>query len=133
MNETAAVSLAEGLKTDLKRRDFGKIYDESSDFLRDNVSREDFIRRTGLLMDAVQKIDPEINWHEDNSLGASFRVRNYEENSMISVYRRIGSDQQGIHILMYWNLKDGKAKLNDLTAISGNEQFETVGELVESK
>ncbi|MEP6850796.1 MAG: hypothetical protein ABI999_18200 [Acidobacteriota bacterium] len=133
ITETAVVSLAEGLRLELTNQKFGKIYDDASDYLHSNVSREVFIERARLLVEAAQRVERDVRWVEDDSLGESFKELQLEKSSTLYAYRKVGSGERMVRILICWEVRDGKAKLFDISAFSSTDNYETVGKIVKSE
>lgn len=131
-------SSASKLKLQLKNKEFGTIYDEASDFVHRNVSREEFIKRTSKIVEELERVDENINWQPDNSLGKTFSVDTYTESTYLTAYKRLENEKQEVLIFMSWEIKDGKQKFSDLHAFTSQASERpfniwTVGKIVESK
>jgi len=136
--EVSVESLASKLKLQLKNKEFGKIYDEASDFVHRNVSREDFIKRTSKIVEELERVDENINWQPDDSLGKTFSADSYTESTYLTAYKRLENDKQEIVIFMSWEIRNGKQKISDLSAFTSSKSERpfhilTVGKIVESK
>jgi len=125
--------LAEGLRLQLTNREFGRIYDNATEFVHLNVSREEFIQRSRRLVEELQKFDEKVEWNQDDSLGDSFRIDHNPRSTGLAAFRKIGEGDKRITILMYWSDRDGQMKFDGLSALSSSFQISTVGKIVESK
>ena len=133
LSETGINLLAEGLRLQLTNRQFGSIYDNATEFVHSNVSREDFIQRSRRIVEELQKLDEKVEWNQDDSLGNSFRIDHYPASTGFAAFRKIGEGDKKITILMYWSDRDGQIKFDGLSAVSASLQISTVGKFVESE
>ncbi len=119
LSELGIESLAIKLRLELKNKEFGKIYDEASEFVHRNVSREEFIERTERLVEELKRVDENLNWQPDDTLGKTFEVDYYTEFTQLSAYKKLENEKQFILILLSWEHINGKKKLTHLSAFTG--------------
>jgi hypothetical protein len=112
---------AEKLRLQLKNKQFDEIYDESTDSIHRNVSREEFIEQASKIVEEMERVDENINWQPNNGLGKTYDVRTYAGGAFLSAYKELGKGKQEIIILMSWENENGKIKLSHLTALTSSD------------
>jgi hypothetical protein len=136
--ELSVESQAEILRWQLKNKQFGKIYDEASNHVHRNVSRKEFIERASKIVEEIERIDKNISWQPDDSLGKTFAVETYSQSRYLKAYKKLGEAKQEIIIHMGWDQVNGEMKLSHLTAFTSSDaerpfSIITVGKIVELK
>ncbi|HEX8734791.1 MAG TPA: hypothetical protein VF721_05665 [Pyrinomonadaceae bacterium] len=136
--ELSVEAQAEQLRWQLKNKQFGKLYDESTDFIHRNISREEFIERTSKIVEEMERVDKDINWQPNDNLGTTYAVETYTKNTYLTAYKKLGKDKQKILIHMGWEHVDGKMKLSHLSAFTSSDAERpfiiiTYGKIVKSK
>jgi hypothetical protein len=139
LQEAGINALAEKLRLQLKRKEFGEIYDEASKHLHINASKVEFIERASKIVEKMEKVDKELNWQPDDTLGKSTKLDKYEINTYFSAYKKLGVDTQEIIVFIGWEqIPNDKPKLFHLSARSHPNAehpfyLETAGKIVYSK
>ncbi len=136
--ELSVESMAEKIRWQLKNRQFGKIYDEGSDFMRNNASREEFIERASKIVEELERIDPDIKWQPDDTLGRTYRAETRADGYYVLAYRKLENDKQKISIFVSWEIKDGNQKVSDISAFTSSDSERpfhlfTAGKLIKTK
>ncbi|HEX9961307.1 MAG TPA: hypothetical protein VGB00_10265 [Pyrinomonadaceae bacterium] len=119
--ELSVEAQAEKLRLQLKNKQFGKIYDESTDSVHRNVSREEFIERTSKIVEEMERVDENINWQPNDYLGKTFAVETYSQSTYLRAYKELGDDNRKILIQMSWEKVNGKIKFSHLTAFTSSD------------
>lgn len=132
-------SLAEKLRQQLKNREFGKMYDEASEHMHINATKEEFIDRVSKIVEEMERVDKDLNWQGDNTLGKTTEVDKYVTNKYYAAYKKLGEDTQKITVFITWEeVPNDKPRLFNLSADShpnAERQFHliTAGKIVNSK
>ncbi len=119
-DSVAIVPRVEALRLQLKSRDFGAIYDDASQHVKNNVSRPEFVSRVEKLVNEIERIDPSFAWIPDNSLGKTSETMIGEKHTYFTFYRRVGEGDNRATIFLTWEkeMDDGDARLFGLSGMS---------------
>lgn len=102
--------LAESSLTRLKKRQFDEIYNSSSTFFRNNISREGFVRRATLTIDELEKIDKDVSWRDDEIQKHLFSLREEdEETKFVAAHKILADDKGKIYVSLIWR-ETGEAR-----------------------
>ncbi|MDQ3801771.1 MAG: hypothetical protein M3384_20290 [Acidobacteriota bacterium] len=136
--ETSVELLSEKLRWQLKNKQFGEIYDESTDFIHRNISREEFIERTAEIAAGLERVDKDIKWQPNDYLQKTYVVETYNRSTYLKAYKELGEGKEKIIIHMSWEDVNGKMKLSHLWASNSQDaerpfNILAYGKIVKSK
>ncbi|MGI8469421.1 MAG: hypothetical protein ACR2N3_13310 [Pyrinomonadaceae bacterium] len=112
----------------LREEKFAEIYDESDSSVKNNVTKEEFIRRMTNVIGKLKEIDPDLNFQTD--------VWAEQSTSPANAYGRLhrttelNNGKVGVNLLIWWNSNELFPKFTDMTVISetdGSEKYATAG------
>lgn len=119
--------LAEKLRWQLKNEKFEQIYDEASNDVHSNITKQEFIEKMKRLVSEMRTFDKELNWKNNYDLGYSSQVDHFDKSNFYSAFRELGEESSDITILMYWSDEEGEPEFYGLSAHSykdGQKQFQ---------
>lgn len=112
-------SLTIKLRLQLKNREFGKIYDDASEHMHINATREEFIERAGKIVEELERVDKNLDWSPNHVFDEPNKAKKYVTNTYFSSYKEIGEGTQQISVFITWEqIPNDTPRLFDLSAFS---------------
>lgn len=112
-------SLTIKLHNQLKNREFEKIYDEASEHMHMNATRDEFIERAGKIVEELERVDKNINWSPNHVFNEPNKVTTYVTNTYFSSYKELGEGTQNISVFITWEqVPNDTPRLFDLSVDS---------------
>ena len=109
--------LAENFRVQIKNERFEQIYDESSDFVHLNSTKDEFVKKLAKAVAKMKEADPELNWRDNFDIGDSSGI----ENTRIFIRKELGQKPDQVAVLIdYWIDKNGHPKFSGLDLIFYN-------------
>ena len=107
--------LVEDLNARLIEQSFEGLYDQSSDLLRLNVTKEQFVHRMKAAGARMRAVDPTLRFRRDRAQEESLdRVTGRYDSFQRRAIQRLGEEGKGVVVLSHW---DGKGKFESLTLL----------------
>lgn len=121
--------LVADLSTRLREERFERLYDEASDSVRLNVSREEFARRMKAAATKLKAIDPGLNFQKDP---VRENLHSEPGSILLTSALKLEGDGKYVLVLFHW---DREGRFADLSVTTGPEtpaEFNVYGVAYES-
>ena len=105
-------NLVQELTSNLREENFDGLYEQSSDLLHLNVSREQFVRRMKIAVTKLKAIDERLNFQRYREMETG--LPDTDDSISIRAVRKLEKGDKSARVLIYW---DSKAKSNNLVVL----------------
>ena len=104
--------LVQELASTLREENFDELYEQSSDLLHLNVTKEQFVRRMKIAAAKLKAIDEKLNFQRYREMEAALPAT--DESILMRAIRKIEKGDKSVSVLIYW---DHQAKFNNLVVL----------------
>jgi hypothetical protein len=110
-------TLLDRLTARLREGKFEQLYDESTDLLHRNVTRERFVHRMRDAVARMRAIDPGLNFKRDESMEEM--LAHFGDESVLKMAaEKLEGEGKSASVLIHW---DGEGNFSDISVLPGPE------------